>query len=439
MDAGGTFGRQTGQASEGRSIMLVSTRETALTVALALALAGCTVKKQEAPPVSGPSELGTSISLAANPDTLPQDGLSQSQIVVQARDGSGQPVRNLPLAAEIAVNGVVQDFGRLSARNLATGSDGRASLTYTAPAQVDSVDRRTTVSIRVVPIGSDAGTQVARSVDIRLVPPGIIVPPGPGVPNFTISPNPATQLQSVQFDASDPQLNGVLISYQWDFGDGSSGSGRLVQHQYRNSGVFTVTLTVADSTGAASSLAKQVTVNPGAAPNASFTYSPSNPGIGTEIFFNASASTAAAGRSIVSYDWEFGTGRTASGVVVSKRYDTPGSYTVTLVVTDDAGVQGTTSTTVTVSASSPSGLTADFSYSPASPAPGTMVFFNAETSTSADPIIDYVWDFGDGTRLNGPSATISHAFASAGDYTVTLTIKDNKGRTATRARAINVN
>ena len=194
-------------------MMPVSTRGAVLGIAVALTVGACTMNKQEAPPLSGPSELSTSISLAANPDVLPQDGFSQSQVVVQVRDGSAQPIRSLPLAAEIVVNGVTQDFGRLSAKNLVTGSDGRATVTYTAPASVDNVDRRTTVSIVVTPVGSNAAAQVGRQVDIRLVPPGIIQPPGPGVPNFLISPTTATQMQPVLFNASDPVLDRVIVAY----------------------------------------------------------------------------------------------------------------------------------------------------------------------------------------------------------------------------------
>ena len=41
-----------------------------LVVVAAVAGAGCTVKKQEAPPLSGPSELGTALAMYATPDTL---------------------------------------------------------------------------------------------------------------------------------------------------------------------------------------------------------------------------------------------------------------------------------------------------------------------------------------------------------------------------------
>jgi len=76
---------------------------TALVVAIAVvAGAGCTLDKQEAPPISGPSELGTSVTLYASPDTLRQDGASQSQITIQAYDSDGKPYSSLPIRLDIA-------------------------------------------------------------------------------------------------------------------------------------------------------------------------------------------------------------------------------------------------------------------------------------------------------------------------------------------------
>ena len=106
----------------------------AASAAVLLTLAGCTMHDQEAPPLSGPSEYATSIALTVTPDVLTQDGASQSLITVTARDANGQPLRNLSLRAEVQIGGIRADFGTLSARNLVTGNDGRATVVYTAPA-----------------------------------------------------------------------------------------------------------------------------------------------------------------------------------------------------------------------------------------------------------------------------------------------------------------
>ena len=96
----------------------------------------------------------------------------------------------------------------------------------------------------------------------------------------------------------------------------------------------------------AMSAAQPTSVTATAAPKADFTFSPTEPRFGQEVFFNAAASTAAPGHKIVAYDWDFGTGRTGIGLTVAKRYDIdlipPGavtgdeaSFNVTLTVTDD--------------------------------------------------------------------------------------------------------
>jgi PKD repeat protein len=55
--------------------------------------------------------------------------------------------------------------------------------------------------------------------------------------------------------------------------------------------------------------------------------------VNDQIFFTAEGSRAASGRRIVSYEWNFGSGRTGHRVTINKAYDTPGTYNVTLTVT----------------------------------------------------------------------------------------------------------
>lgn len=409
-----------------------------LMIAVALLAAACTTKKTEPPQEAGPSEFATSLTLSASPDVLSQDGHSTSVVTVLARDANGQPLRNLSLRADIAVNSVITDFGQLSQKNVATGSDGRASIVYTAPPAVDNLDHGTVVSILVTPLTNDARGDAARVVDIRLVPVGTVGGGLIDVPDFTISPEAPAQLETVLFDASDPKFDSTLVSYAWDFGDGSSGTGRSASHEYRDAGTFSVRLTVADTGGNTGTRSKSITVGASDNPTADFVFSPGSPGIGEEIVFNGSGSSATPPRRIVSYEWQFGTDRSGTGMIVTKKYDTPGTYNVTLTVTDDAGNKGTATQAVTVSASSPGGLSAAFTVSPSGPLTGQSVNFNASTSTSADPIVSYKWDFGDGTHTTTSSPTTSHTYSTAGSYTVTLTLRDSQNRTATTTKQVQV-
>ena len=233
-------------------------------------MAGCTITDTKAPPLQGPSELGLAFSLQANPDILTQDGASQSQIVIQTRDDKGQPKGSITFRADIAVGGVPTDFGLLSAGTLATGSDGRATLTYTAPAATPGVNTAQLVAIQITPLGTDFASSLPRTVSIRLIPPGVIFPGGPA-PSFTINgtdysqtggaPANLTPYVDVSFDASGSIAapGTAIVSYAWDFGDGGTALGVQPVHRF-GPGTYTVTLTVTDSSGKTGRVTKTVQV-----------------------------------------------------------------------------------------------------------------------------------------------------------------------------------
>ena len=307
-----------------------------LAVALATVASACTMKSQDAPPLSGPSEFGTSISITVSPDVLTQDGASQSLVTITARDSKGAPFRNVSLRAEIAVAGVRADFGSLSARNLVTDSAGHATLVYTAPAatQGGAVDTGTVVDILITPIGSDFNNSVPRIASIRLVPPGIILPPnGAPVPSFTFT-GPTTEDVKIQFDASTSTDDGKIVSYDWSFGDGEKASGVVVTHGYSQAGTYTVTLTVTDDRGLSQSVSQPVIVGT-ASPTAAFTYWPNSPvSVGTAVNFDASASLPK-NATIARYQWVFGdttTVFTSPDPTISHTYTVAGTYSVTLTV-----------------------------------------------------------------------------------------------------------
>jgi PKD repeat protein len=321
-----------------------------LAIAVALAIVSgfaCTMKSQEEPPLAGPSEFGQAISVSVSPDVLTQDGASQSLVTVTARDANGGPIRNLSLRGEIVVGGVSADFGSLSARNVVTGADGRAAFVYTAPpAAMVAVDEFTIVNIFVTPIGTNFDNSSSRSASIRLVPPGMVIPPDGLVPNFTFSPSAPLENQSVLFDATSSR--GAIVEYRWDFGDGERSSGRVDTHDFEIAGNYSVTLTIVDPFDRTASITKQVSVGVGANPTAAFAISPTDPIPGQPVFFNGSTSTAPPGREIVSWEWDFGDGSTGTGMRVTRTYPVSGTYTVTLVVTDDGGRRGVTTQQVPV-------------------------------------------------------------------------------------------
>jgi PKD repeat protein len=133
---------------------------------------------------------------------------------------------------------------------------------------------------------------------------------------------------------------------------------------------------------------------------------------------------------IVSYEWAFGDGTTASGVAVQHAYEQPGTYTVALTVTDEDGASDGDSATVLVTAPNVA-PTAAFAYSCAA----LSCSFDASTSSDGDGTIEaYRWTFGDGT--SGSGRTTEHSYAQAGAYTVTLTVTDDAGATGTESKTV---
>ena len=141
--------------------------------------------------------------------------------------------------------------------------------------------------------------------------------------------------------------------------------------------------------------------------------------------FDASDSADSDG-TIASYAWNFGDGTTGTGVSPSHAYATAGTRNVTLTVTDDDGDTGTVTKPVTVTVTPPANDPPTASFT--SNCTNLSCAFNGTGSTDPDgSISSYAWDFGDGTT--GTGATPTHPYATAGTYTVTLTVTDNGGAT----------
>lgn len=140
---------------------------------------------------------------------------------------------------------------------------------------------------------------------------------------------------SVAFDAaasSDP--DGQIDHYAWSFGDGATGTGKTVTHDYGVAGTFTATLTVTDDQGGTNTTTTSVvTVDPpNVEPTAAFEAVPDQ----LHVAFDASASSDPDG-SIAAYAWDFGDGATGTGVTPAHTYAAAGTYQVSLTVTDNRG------------------------------------------------------------------------------------------------------
>lgn len=439
-------------------------RRAAVAVAL-VAAASCTVKNTEPPPITGPSGLALTLNLNAIPDSISQDGGSQSSVKVTAIGPDGRGQSGVPLRLDMVVSGVAQDYGTLSARSIVTNSDGIASVIYTAPpGPVNGVFGTCNslpgncVSIVATPTSTNFATANSQQVLIRLVPTGVILPPASApAACFTMSPSAAAANITLQFTAGTLATVGStsvcqpatsdITTFAWSFGDGSSASGRVVSHIFPVANTFNVTLTETNDRGVSGSTTQPVAVGGGALPTPLFTFSPASPGVNEAVFFNASTSTPGSGHSIASYRWTFGDGGTGSGVTVSHAFATAGTYAVQLTVTDEAG-QSVTSPATSITPGNPPLPKADFTFSPSTPTVGQSVVFDWRTSTTAQgqSIVSLDWNFGDSTPIvhcPGDAACTSagittHAFPLVGTFVVNLVVTDSAGRTGTASKPVTV-
>ena len=172
-----------------------------------------------------------------------------------------------------------------------------------------------------------------------------------GTVNFTFSPTTPGVNDDVFFNASSSTVTSVTFS--WDFGDGSRGTGVTTSHQFSRVGIYTVTLTATNDVGQSATNQTPRTVPVSASSTglvADFTFSPTDPTIsrGTNaVIFNAAPSSAGA----TTWTWDYGDGSAAdSGQRATHTFSRAGTWVVRLTVTDSSGRTATVAKNVTVAA-----------------------------------------------------------------------------------------
>jgi len=199
-------------------------------------------------------------------------------------------------------------------------------------------------------------------------------------------------------------LDGTISDYAWDFGDGTSAVGSMVDHVYNNPGTYFVSLTVTDDQGLTNKSTVRVVVVPNQMPLASVKVDHASGNIPFTVSFDASESVDPDGK-IVSYIWNFADGESATTDYpkVSHTYNLNGSFSALLTVVDNKG--GSSVTTVDLFANSVP--VPKFSFI----SNGFYYKFDASATTDADgEELTYSWDFGDGSSDSGK--VVEHAFSS---------------------------
>jgi len=255
----------------------------------------------------------------------------------------------------------------------------------------------------------------------------------PPVCGFTFSPAQPKAGQQVQFTDRSTDSDGTVVSWSWSFGDGRTSTTKNPTHSYSGAGSYTVTLTVTDNDGLTSTCQQTVQVAALVPPTCGFSFSPSKPLVGQSVQFTDQSSDPDG--AIASWAWNFGDGSSSTAQNPTHPYASYGTYTVSLTVTDNDGLTSQCSQNIEV-VNPDEPPVCGFTFSPEQPKVGEQVQFTDQSTDSDGSIVSWGWNFGDGGTSSAKNPT--HAYASYGTYTVSLTVTDNDGLTATCSQAVKV-
>jgi PKD repeat protein len=358
------------------------------------------------------------VAVTANPATLPAIGGS-STIIANVVDASGN-----------ALSGVTVTFsttlGGLSSGVATTDSSGNAQTTLTTTKQ----------AVVTATAGGAAGTTTSAPTTGTVT---VAVNTAPGAVTITASPSAPTTGQPVAISVTTAVGGSPVQRIQIDFGDGASttvtGSSGGASHVYAQAGTYVARATAFDFFGdsGSSTIAVVVAARQLAVTISSVTANPT-PGSATAFTITATPTT---GNQIASISIDFGDGTprtelSGNASSVQHVFAVGGTYTVNAAATDSAGATGSGSTVIVVG----NATAANFTFQPNPGIVGQPITFDGSSSPSASGIASYSWTFGDST--SGSGAVIAHTYTTAGSFTVTLTVVDNAGRSASTSKVVTV-
>ena len=240
-------------------------------------------------------------------------------------------------------------------------------------------------------------------------------------PDQTVSIN-----SEVHFDGTkSTDIDGMVNSYNWDFGDGFTGGGPTPTHAYTEPGKYVVTLTVIGDQileeGSNKDSDKMIiTVHD--APRAKFTYE-TMVSVGTPVTFDASESECSTD-TIITYNWDFGDSTFAEGIKEEKTYNKYGRYFVSLTVhtTSQTNVNSAVTKKLIIINQPPTAIAGQDKLIGIN----ETAMFDGSASNDVDGIVaSYKWDFGDGEKMEG--IQVKHLYKEAGRYPVMLEVWDDSG------------
>ncbi len=238
-----------------------------------------------------------------------------------------------------------------------------------------------------------------------------------------------TSIETVEFSSyGSVDLDGDIVNFTWDFGDGAVSYEANATHRYAFSeSVYVVQLYATDNLGATNGTSFKIAVQ-NIAPIANFTFVPEGGNSTTTFYFDAHLSSDADDE-ISTYIWSFGDGAGAYGSIVQHRYYAFGTFNVSLVVIDGRGVQSISCVKQIVVNNTPARPRISILHSQGLDVfTGDVVGFDASLSEDIDGNISsmtFLWWFGDDDA--GTGIRCEHIYSKPGIYHIELLVVDSAG------------
>ena len=241
-------------------------------------------------------------------------------------------------------------------------------------------------------------------------------------------PSAAIVGNEVRFDASSStDSDGAIVSFAWDFDDGEVGQGAILGHTFDAVGSYAVSLVVVDDRGGSdeATCVVSVALPPNVLPEASCSVSPIEANVGQSVTLDGSASSDSDG-SVELWRWDFMDGTPDGfGTITTHTWAAPGDYPVLLTVTDDRGGEDTSECAVKIVDNNAAPV-ADCSLTPDTVDVGFPFVLDGSMSSDDGDIVSFRWDPGDGSNAVF-GQRVGHIYTNPGDFTVELTVTDDRG------------
>ena len=228
--------------------------------------------------------------------------------------------------------------------------------------------------------------------------------------SFTSSATFIAAGQGVDF--TDTSTGGAY-AWSWDFGDGGSSTDQNASHVFNTPGVFAISLTATNDCGpGVGTVPNMIIVTPPPAPVAAFSFTPTSGCAPLLVDFTDESTGTIADRT-----WDFGDGGSDTAASPSHTFVAPGSYDVSLIVSNFSGAD-----TMTVNLVVDGPPLAAFTTADSTVSVGQDVTF---TDASTGGATAWAWDFGDGGASALPNPV--HQYLTPGLYTVSLIATNDCG------------